>query len=248
LLAASTGWKKSGDRRGWFVLAGLLLVGGVVGPDTLGVKHGHYLPQRVVLFGLVALVPWLDLGADRRSTRLASACLGFALVVQSAFVWDYALDCRVRLGRFTRAGPSIGSGKRVGTLLTGTKGRFRANPMLHADCLFGVEADNVVWSNYETAHYYFPVKVRPGLDHPPALDFERVALLDGPGEGPERARSWEDLLAAHGEEIDVIVQWSPKAEPGLDSINARRYDPVFEDGPVRVWTRRLAPVSVRGSE
>ena len=248
LLAVSTGWKRSGDRRGWLALAALLLLGGLLGPDTLGVKHGHYLPQRVALLGLVALVPWLDLGAGRWSTRLASALLGFALLVQSAFVWDYAFDCRDRVGRFAKAGPAIGPAKRVGTLLVGIKGRFRSNPMMHADCLFGVLADDVVWNNYETTHYYFPVKVRPGLGHPPALAFERVALLDGAGEGPERARLWEDLIDSHGEAIDVLVEWSPRPDAALDAINARGYDPAFVDGPVRVWTRRDAPMQARGSE
>ena len=243
LLVLSTSWRKSADRRGWLVLAGLLLLGGLVGPDTLGVKHGHYLPQRVALLGLVALVPWMDLSGDRRAARLASGLLAFALLVQSAFVWDYAFDCRDRLGRFAKAAPAIGTGRRVGTLLAGIKGRFRANPMMHADCLFGVVAENVVWNNYETAHYYFPVRVRPGLDHPPAPALEQVALLDGPGEGGERAGHWADLLAEHGDSIDVIVEWSPEADPRLDAVNARKYDPTFREGPVRVWTRRGPPVS-----
>ena len=248
VLLLATGWKTAGDRRGWLVLAGLLLLGGLLGPDTLGVKHGHYLPQRVALLGLVALVPWLDFSGERWSARIASAFLVFALIVQSAFVWDYALDCRDRLGRFAKAAPAIGSNKRVGTLLAGIKGRFRANPMLHADCLFGVTANNVVWDNYETAHYYFPVKVRPGLDHPPALAFERVALLDGVGEADERAGRWEGLLDEHGDSIDVVVEWSPRPDPRLDAINERRYDSTYLEGPVRVWTRRDSPTSARGSE
>jgi hypothetical protein len=248
LLATATGLKRSGDRRGWLVLAGLLLLGGLLGPDTLGVKHGHYLPQRVALLGLVALVPWLDLGAGRWSTRLASGLLGFALLVQSAFVWDYAFDCRDRLGQFAKAGPAIGPSKRVGTLLVGIKGRFRSNPMMHADCLFGVLADDVVWNNYETAHYYFPVKVRAGLDHPPAMVFEEVALLDGPGEGPQRAARWADLLNEYDEQIDVIVEWCPQADPLLNRINSKGYDPRFVNGPVRVWTRRDSPAQARGSE
>ena len=120
--------------------------------------------------------------------------------------------------------------------------------MMHADCLFGVGSSNVVWNNYETAHYYFPVKVRAGLDHPPALAFERVALLDAPGEAVERARSWEDLLAEHGDAIDVVVEWGETPTPALDAINARRYEPTFRDGPVRVWTRRDVPVMARGAE
>jgi hypothetical protein len=246
-LAVSTLARRSGDRLGWFAMATLLLIGGLLGPDTLGVRHGHYLPQRVALLGLVALVPWLDLGAGRWSTRLATLMLGFALLVQSTFVWDYAFDCRDRVGQFARAGAAIGPGKRIGTLLSGIKGRFRSNPMLHADCVLGLRADNVVWNNYETAHYYFPVKVRAGLDHPPASAFEQVALLEAPGEAAERASRWDRLLSDHGEEIDVIVEWCPKAVPGLDAITARRYDPAFVDGPARVWTRRDASTSDRVS-
>jgi hypothetical protein len=120
--------------------------------------------------------------------------------------------------------------------------------MLHADCLFGVGLDNVIWANYETAHYYFPVKVRPGLDHPPALAFEEVALLDGPGDSGERARRWADLIEGHSGSIDVLVEWNPGDDRSLDPIHARRYDRTFVDGPVRVWARRAASVPERGSE
>ncbi len=237
LLAVTTWRRRQGDRRGWLALAGLLLLAGVLGPDTLGVKHGHYLPQRVVLLGLAALVPWLDL-SGRRSATVAAGMLGFALAVQSAFVWDYALTCRSSVGSLLKAGPAIGSGKRVGTLLVGIKGRFRANPILHADCLLGVGPDNVIWNNYETAHYYFPVKIRPGVEHPPVLAFEQIALLDGAGEAAERAGRWADLLDEHDESIDVILEWGTSTDPRLDAINARGYEPIFREGPARVWVRR----------
>jgi hypothetical protein len=249
VLAVSTWRHRTGDRAGWLALAILLLLGGLFGPDTLGVKHGHYLPQRVALLGLVALVPWLDLSGHRRAVRLASGLLVFALAVQSAFVWDYASDCRKAVGSLLKAGPAIGSGRRVGTLLVGIKGRFRANPLMHADCLFGVEAANVIWNNYETAHYYFPVKVRPGLDPPPAREFEQIALLDAPDEAEERARRWDALLGEYRESIDLIVAWSESATPRLDAINqARGYEETFRDGPVRVWARRRPEATPRGSE
>jgi len=231
--------RRGGNRRGWAILAGLLLAGGLVGPDTLGERHGHYLPQRVALLGLVALVPWLDLAADRRARKLAGAMLALALAVQSAFVWDYARDCRDRVGALLEARPAIAPGTRVGTLLVGIKGRFRSNPLLHADCLLGAADDDVVWSNYETSHYYFPVKVRPGLGQPPAIAFEKVALLDGPGEDEARARLWQGLLDDHAGTIDVVLEWG--SDPRLDAITAARYVASARVGPARVWSRAGPP-------
>jgi hypothetical protein len=238
VLAGATWRSRSTDRRAWLTLAVILTLGGVFGPDTLGLKHGHYMPQRVALLGLVTLVPWLDLGANRWPSRMALGLLVLVLAMQSAFVWDYALDCRKLVGEMARARPSIGDHQRVGTLMVGIKRRFRSNPLLHADCLYGVEANNVVWNNYETSHYYFPVKVRPGLDYPPATDFEQVALLDAPEERDERVRRWKALLGEHSRSIDVIVVWSEFGIPRLDAINrANGYQETFRDGSIHVWTR-----------
>ena len=60
------------ERRGWLTLAALLIGVGVAGPDTLGPDHGAYLPQRVVLCGLVALVAVVDIELRRWSGRAAS--------------------------------------------------------------------------------------------------------------------------------------------------------------------------------
>ena len=234
LLALATRPREN-DRRGWLVLAALLLAAAYFGPDTLGVKHGHYLPQRVALLGLVALVPWLDLAADRWSARLAAGILAAALAVQSAFVWDYALACRDRVGPILRAGLDLPAKARVGTLLVGIKGRFRSNPLLHADCLIGASSDIVFWTNYETVHYYFPVRVRPGLDHPVATAFEKVAILDGPAEAGARARLWSEVLEQHGGSIDALIEWGE--DPTLDAITARGYRETSRQGPARVWSR-----------
>ncbi|WP_435021753.1 hypothetical protein TA3x_002541 [Tundrisphaera sp. TA3] len=236
LLAGATWRARRSELRGWGILAALILAGGVFGPDTLGERHGHYLPQRLTLLGLVALVPWLDFGSKRPAGRLAVLLLGVALAVQSAFVWEYALDCRDRLREFLRAGPSIGTGQRVGTLLVGTRGRFLANPLLHADCLFGIDPPNIIWGNYETDHYYFPVRVRADRPHPAAKDFEVVSFKDGPGEAEERLRLWESLLREHHGEIDVLVTW--QADRRLDAITERWFQPRAGSGRVRTWAHR----------
>jgi hypothetical protein len=227
-----------GTRRGWACLAGLLLVGGVVGPDGLGPGHGDYLPQRVLLLGLVALLPALDLDGPRLVRRAALAGLTVAVALQSAFVWDYAIRSDRLVGELMRAAPAVGRGQRVGTLLLDLRGPYRANPLRHADCLFGVGTGNIVWTNYEAAHYYFPVHFRRDVPHPPELEFERLSILDDPADADERARRWALLLDAHHAEVDRLVLWG--TDPRLDAIAARWFEPTFRSGRVSVWQRKAA--------
>jgi hypothetical protein len=225
------------ERRGWFALAGLLLLGGLLGPDTLGPKHGNYLSQRVLLQGLAALVPALDLGIGRPLGKLGAGALVIALALQSAFVWDYALRSDRLVGAFMGAAPHVGTDRRVGTLLLDLRQRYRANPLLHVDNLLGVGTGNVVWNNYEAAHYYFPVRVREDVPHPPPLAFEDVALLDDPAFAGRRAARWAALLAEHRDAIDVLVVWG-RDPGGLDEITARWFQPAAAVGKARVWRRR----------
>ena len=61
-------------RQSWLGLGVFLLLAGWVGPDSLGPGHGEYLPQRVELLGLAALVPALDFKIATRWGRRAGAC------------------------------------------------------------------------------------------------------------------------------------------------------------------------------
>ena len=229
--------RRSPERWGWLIGAGGLLAIGLVSPDTLGVKHGHFLPQRIVLLGLVALVPWLDLRIDRLGAKGALVALMIALTMQSAFVWDYAANCRERVSPFLRVADRFGPLDRSGTLLNAIRGRFRANPLLHADGLIAAQTDAVFWTNYETAQYYFPVKVRSDVDHPVATRFEQVAILDEPRDAERRAHLWTELLHDQGPRISKIVEW--RFDPILDAVTDRDYEVTDQEGPLRVWSRRL---------
>lgn len=228
--------RRDPTRRGWLALAAILILGGLACPDTLGPSHGNYLPQRVVLLGLVALLPALELDGSRKVVRLGAGALAVALALQTAFVWDYARTADRLAGAFLRPGPHVGHGQRVATLLVGIKGKFRANPLLHVDNLLGAEGRNVVWSNYETRHYYFPVQFRPGLARPDAGEFEAIALLEDPRDAADRAGRWARLLEEHRGRIDVVVAWG--SDPALDAETARWFEPVYADRAVRVLARR----------
>jgi hypothetical protein len=224
------------ERKGWIVLAAILLVSGWVGPDSLGTAHGEFLPQRVVLFGLVALVPIFDVDPTRWPGRVAIAALLAALTVQSAIVWDYALYSDRTAGQIIRARNLVGRNKKIATLLVTTRGRFRANPLLHAENWLGVDTGNVVWNNYETLHYYFPVQFRAGISRPHAGDLELVSLHEDPEEQEDRRRDWERILASHADSIDVILFW--KRDERLEEITKRWFEINYQRDDVQIFLRR----------
>ena len=237
-ILATRGIPESRERRGWVILSAILLLGGLASPDTLGPSHGNYLPQRIVLLGLITAATWLDFSARKPIAKLALGLLLAAVVIQSFTILDYSRESSERVGPFQRMRTRIGRNHKIGTLLIGIKGRFRSNPLLHADNLLGIATGNVVWFNYETCHYYFPIQFRLDVDHPPACQFETIALMDNAKDADLRVRLWSELLEKHHAEIDVLLVWGD--DPRLAEINARWFDPepLDSDGPLRALRHR----------
>jgi len=239
LLGLATAWRRSdsdrrtGERRAWQALAAILVCGGVFGPDSLGPGHGDYLPQRVALLGLVALVPAFEGPSRSWIGRATTAAVAVALVLQTVIVWDFALDAQAKVSQVIAAGPSLGRGRRTATLLTDLKTRFRPNALLHADCWLGVDEDAILWSNYETRHYYFPVQFRPELSRPDSFELEQIALLGGTAEAADR---WERVLDLYRDAIDRVIVW--RENSALDAITERWFELVDRRGDVRVFRRR----------
>jgi hypothetical protein len=232
--------KPRDDRQGWLVLASLLLVGGIVGPDSFGAAHGEFLPLRLLILGFVALVPVFDADLSRWPGRFLLAAIAIAVALQSAIIWDYALYSDATAGQIIRAGNLIGRNQRIVTLLVNTESRFRVNPLLHAENWLGVDTGNVVWNNYEALHYYFPVQFRPEIERPHAGDLEMISLQSYPEDKAKRLRSWEEkVMAPHAKSIDVVVFW--QSDPELEAITKRWFESVQEAGDVRIFRRTRTP-------
>ena len=205
------------DRQGWLILAALLLLGGIIGPDSFGPAHGEFLPQRALLLGFIALVPVFDADLSRWSGRCVFAAITLAVVLQAAIVWDYALYCDATAGQIIRAGKLVGRNQRIITLLVSSKGRFRANPLLHAENWLGVDTGNVIWNNYEARHYYFPVRFRPEIERPDSSKLELISIHDDPNDQKMKAarlRDWEELMSSHAQSIDVVLFWKSDSGAG----------------------------------
>ncbi len=214
-----------------------MLFGSLITPDSLGDNHGGYLPQRVALLGLVALAPWLRLDATGPLARLGRVGLLVALVVQSLFVWDYGCESTRTAGALLKAADAAGRGRREATVLLNILGRFRSNPVLHADCLLGVDADNVIWADYETNYYYFPVQLRDPDSMPRAAPLEIIARTDAPGDEAKRAALWSDYLDRSADQIDVVLIYGTDA--AIETITARRFVRAWkaDDGRGQVWRK-----------
>lgn len=249
LLAAGRGGRGAVRSWVWFLLGAGLVVGGVLAPDTLGIGHGFYLTQRLVLVGLYLVLLCGGAGTcagwSGRIGRAGFFGLMVAWVVQSLVVWDYALYASERVGQFVAAGREVGQNQRIAGLLVDTRGPFRPSPLWHADTILGVGTGNVVWSNYEAAHYYFPVKIRSGVRHPPVEGFEKVSRLDHPGDATERRALWAGILGDHRDDIDALVVWGRSEE--LEALTLRWFEPLggVPSGPARVWVRRRLDLEKR---
>jgi hypothetical protein len=226
----------SDERLGWAWLAGLLLIGGIVGPDSFGGSHGGILQPRVVLLGLVALVPIAEFDTRIWSGQLIAVALVIALGVQSAVVWDYALTSRRMAGALVAAREAVGTNQRVASLLVyHSSNRFRVDPLVHADNLLGIGTGNIIWSNYETDVYYFPVRFRPEIARPMPSDLTQFASTVGPANANLRASLWKHVIDDHLADIDTLVIWG--SDPQLDAINRLHFDTVYRNDNVRVLRR-----------
>jgi hypothetical protein len=165
--------------------------------------------------------------------------LGVALLLQSVIIWDYALDSNRTAGQIIRAKSLVGRNQRIATLFVEIRGRFRANPLLHADNLLGVGTGNIVWNNHETRYYYFPVQFRPGIDRPDSSDLEWLAIDDDPVDTPARPVVWKYLLTHHSEAIDTVLVW--RDNPTFSEITPQWYEEAASEGDVRIYRRRDAP-------
>ena len=133
------------DAMGLVVLWSSTLLGGILGPTHWGPGHGEDLPQRLVLLGLVAMVPAFDIPLATRWGRLAAGCLAAAVGLQTVIVWDYASHCKHTAVQIIKASELVGRDQRIARLLIGIRSRFRANPRLHADSWLGVGTGNILW-------------------------------------------------------------------------------------------------------
>lgn len=230
----------------WVILALVLLIFGLLGPDDMGEENGTVLRERMLLLTFMTLVPVLKVDLRRAAAKIGIALLVIGEVLQVAAIWDYALTSNRMAQAFVQARPYVGTGRRVKTLLIGHAGdyelggHFRGLPVNVPD-LLGIETENVVWDNYEAFFYFFPVRYRDADTERDAARLVNMTLLVAPGSitpATETLTEWSRLLDETHERIDILVIWG--SDPRLDAIDTKWFDatPLFASANIRVFQHR----------
>lgn len=185
--ALRTHFSDLSSARAWAIIAAVFLVGSLIAPESFG-PHGGFLRERIFLLGLISAVPAISL-PSAGSARAVLVLTLLALVLQSAFVWEYAIESNQRLGGLTAAASVIPASSRVLVIQPRVKERFRVSPTLHAANLLGARPRVVVWNNFQANIYYFPVNFKQPF---------RLCSEDGSCE-----------IRENRNRIDLVVLWPP---------------------------------------
>ena len=155
---------KDSRRLSWFALG----IGGVLLalfiPDGTA-RNGTFLPFRLMLLSLAMLVGFVRFEGSRVFRTVTGLLVAAAVALQVAAICDYAVTSHRQLLEVRNSAATIPAGQGVFQISTLRHTRFQADPLLHADAYVALWTRGVLLSNYEAAHYYFPVKLRPTI-HP----------------------------------------------------------------------------------
>lgn len=228
------------EHRGWILVALFLFAAGLFGPSAAG--HGSILRERVLLLGMVTLVPVLTPKPKTSAARIGALCLAVALLLQIAFVLDYARISNRIAGAVMRVAPHLQSRERVALMIPDPRTHYAVNPLPGIANQLGVSTEAIVWNNYGPAYYYFPIQFRSDQvrEQWKRVDSLNQLLLSGKVEtvAKQNPEEWVAAFGATLENTDVLVVWGA---PGwFDSLFERGFQPqpFFEQGGARAFRRR----------
>lgn len=211
------------------------------GPDDFGLKHGSILRERVLLCGLIFLVPLFRTGLSSRPKVIAQLCLAFVFVYQSAALWEYSLRTSESAKAFFSASEFISEGQSIASItIINEKFRFHGIPEWQMNNYHGIGKNLTVWDNYEVANYVFPVVTKSIEDKNFVLNFIATNLFYTAGpedELNENLRKMEAFLAANSSRIDTMVVWG--SDPRVEAVLQKTFEaePFFANSKIRLFRR-----------
>jgi hypothetical protein len=186
----------------WGILGTAGIIAAPLIPDGTA-QNGSFLPFRAMLLSMTLLVGYVRFDLNRMLTLASSLLVGIAFALHLAAIWDFTGIADRQMRDVQKAAATIAPGKRIYQIGTLPRLRFEADLGLHGDAYAALWSRGVLVSNYEAAHYYFPVKLRP--NYPPSLvnDVAQLQELD-PKRETDRQRL-RKFLTDHERYIDVLL-------------------------------------------
>jgi hypothetical protein len=191
--------------RGWWLAILLLLILGVLGPDSLGKDQGHYLPQRILLGAMsIACVVWPQ--RIKKETSVITGILALAWLTQSVSAIELGRKSERLTQSISGSYAFISQGDRILALSDATAWAYRANPRLHLDSLLVMSAGDLAsWNLYEAAHVYFPLQFRQKTAELEPKRLENFSLMQSPGQAIEREAMALAIVKSAEQNTDLLM-------------------------------------------
>jgi hypothetical protein len=248
LLAVGTHFALYDGANGWrkyfphLAAMAAVMILALVSPDEFGAEQGSVLRPRLLLCGLVLFVPLFSVSSRPKILKAVQIILIAVFAYQVTALWEYSLKVNRETIQFLKAANAIDATSPIASVvILNDQPRFHSNPLMRADNLLGIGRDNVVWDNYETGYYFFPVIAADSKDRDFIREYSgsNSFQLQYADEDFD-AKFWrlESSLAANHDKIKTLVVWGQNTR--IDELVNRWFEttPYFEDGNIRIYRSR----------
>jgi hypothetical protein len=197
--------REARSERGWWLAILLLLILGVLGPDSLGKDQGHYLPQRILLGAMsITCVIWPQ--RIKKETSAITVMLAVAWLAQSVSAIELGRKSESLTLSISGAYAFISQGDRILALSDATAWAYRANPRLHLDSLLVMSAGDLAsWNLYEAAHGYFPLQFREKVSGLEPKRLEDFSLMQSADQSMEREAMALAIVKSAEQNSDLLI-------------------------------------------
>lgn len=233
---------ETASRKGWVLLFLFSVLVWVFAPDDFGKSHGGIIRERVLLFGIIFLIPLLQTNVVSLLKKTAQVLLIFVIVFQTMVLFEFSEKSNKIAGQFRAVKEKLADGKTLGSVIFIKDGcQYRAAPLVTASTLLGIEKNVQVWSNYEIGYYLFPVITKTEADRKFAFDFMESSNFLLCYEKPEdRARKdkLNLVLQQYNDKFDYLLIWGDDSNNFIKSLSYFDENYIFETENIRLYKHR----------
>ncbi len=212
------------------------------GPDDFGLSRGGIIRERIVICGVVFVVPLFRAAGSTILKRTAQILLILVIFFQLAAVWDYSMRSTMAASEYVAAGRAMNGLRSIASVTVYREHpRFHSTPETQLNLYNSIGNTMVAWDNYECGYFLFPIRNKSKADN----DFtQRLASSnvfmsdDSPPVFAERLAGLDSALANDDGRLDALLVWSGR--PDVDEVIWKYFEitPFYESLNLRLFRRK----------